>query len=239
VTLDEAYAALGLRPPWDWEEYVRERHAAHYPKQRKLIAEGAYDRRIGSSTHMLVELYLDLEKANRTVSPMAVTKIRFVVNCLNKKHAQALKQQLALLHAQLGLYVNLDQVEFMSFNATNVRGRRYPSWGIFCDHFVKENYDGEFSQRATGPYRYIRRLKASVIGLAMNYSEPTIQAYDRDDNLMLSMPMSEVNDVLKSSECPIELDLGNGSANYSSVSYPAWSEGVIKNTIHYTLAFNV
>ena len=239
MTLDEAYEDLGLKPPEEWEEHVRERHASHYSKQRKLVAEEAYDRRIGSTTHMLVELYLDLEKANRTVSPMSVTKIRFVVMCLNKTHAAELKRQLAWLHQQLGLYVNLGQVEFLSFNATNLSGRRYPSWGIFCDHHVKENFNGEFQQRATGPYRYIRSLKAGHIGPAMNYSQPTVQAYDRDDNLVCSMPMGEVNDVLKTCECPIQLDLGNGSVNYSPVTYPAWSEGAIKSTINYTLAFNV
>lgn len=239
MTLDEIYVRLKLKPPWEWEEHVRTQHAARYAQQRQLVPAESHDRRIGSTTHMLTELYLDLEKANRTVSPMAVTKIRFVVMCLNSSHAKAMQQQLEWLHKQLGLYVNLAQVEFVAFNATNIRGRRFPSWGIFCDHYVKEHHDGEHEQRSIGPYRYIRRLKAGSIGPAMNYGQPTVQAYDRDNNLMCSMPVSEVNDVLKSAECPVELDLGNGSTSYSPVSYPAWSDGAIKSTINYTLAFNL
>lgn len=229
MTLDDAYARLGLKPPWEWEEHVRERHDARYANQRKVVGATAYDRRIGSTLHMLIELYLDLENANRTVSPMVVTKIKFLVMCLNKGHAKEMKAQLAWLHQQLQLYVNLEQVDFTSFNAESLRGRRFPSWGIFCDHFVKEQTNG--ADRATGPFRYIRQMTAVADGAVI--------AKDRDDNVVCTMPFTEVNDVLKVAECPILLDLGNGSVNYTPVSYPAWADGAVRACINYTQAFQV
>jgi hypothetical protein len=183
---------------------------------------------------MLIELYLDLEKANRTVSPMVVTKIKFLVVCLNKNHAEMMKRQLAWLHQQLQLYVNLEQVDFTPFNAESVRGRRFPSWGIFCDHHVKEQANN--GNRATGPFRYIRRMTAEAHG---SMYDQTVNAYDRDDNVICTMPFTEVNDVLKVAECPIRLDLGGGSSNYTPVAYPAWSEGAVKTCINYTQAFQV
>jgi hypothetical protein len=234
VTLDDAYTRLGLKPPWEWEERVRERHDARYATQRKVVGATAYDRRIGSTLHMLIELYLDMEKANRTVSPMVVTKIKFLVMCLNKGHAKEMKNQLAWLHQQLPLYVNLGQADFIPFNAESVRGRRFPSWGIFCDHHVKEQVSG--GDRATGPFRYIRRMTAgdSILGY-----DGTVNAFDRDENLVCTMPFTEVNDVLKVAECPILLDLGGGSVDYTPVSYPAWADGAVSSCINYTQAFQV
>lgn len=231
VTLDDAYDALGFKPPWDWEERVRERHGKRYVLD--MPYEGDTDRRIGSSLHMLIELYLDLEKANRTVPVGARSKIKFCVICLNKQHAQGLRSHLAFLHQRLNKYVSLEQVEFTLFNDVDgIRGRLFPSWGVFCDHSVKEAAIG--LERASGPYRYIRQIYPDP-------DQPNIfSCFDRDDNLICQTFGEEVNAILKSAECPIVFaGVASGRKSMRDIAYPAWSENQFQPNLRYMVPFEV
>ena len=238
MDLDDAYQALGLKPPWDHEERVRERHDAQSAKRLGAVTQQSYDRAIGSTQHMLIELYLDLERANRTISPMDVGKINFLVVVLNKVMAEELKRKLTFLHSQLNLYVNVDQVRFMPHNRLEaLRGhRKFPSWGIFCDNSVKENVLD--LDRPSGPFRYIRRLQAiNTIGQWSGITEEW-EAFDRDNNLVCRLPNLEINEILKGSECPIVMGIASGPT-YDPVAYPAWSEEPILSLINYKSPFQL
>ena len=240
MTLDDAYQALGLKPPWEHEERIRDRHAAQFAKQLRARTQQSYDRAIGSTQHMLIELYLDLEQANRTVSPTDIGKIKFLVVVLNESMANSLRQQLAFLHSQLKLYVSLSQVKFLPYNKMeSLRGSRLPSWGVFCDNSVKENILD--LDRPSGPFRYIRRLVAKQnISMGGFHGVPEeFEAFDRDDNLVCRLPNLEINDILKGAECPIIMGVGHTARNYEPVSYPAWSEDHFQSTLNYKPQFKV
>lgn len=237
MTLDDAYQALGLKTPWDHEERIRERHEQRYAKELQARPQQSYDRAIGSTQHMLIELYLDVEKANRTVSPMLTPKISFLVVTLHRDMAEELKRKLTWLHSQLKLYVNLEQVRFVPHNmADSLRGRKFPSWGVFCDNSVNENV--AHRDRPTGPFRYIRKLVAQT----MSNGTKQYEAYDRDDSLLCTLTDSEINEILKDAECPIVLNTGlltPSSLHYKPVAYPAYSEEPFLTFIHHKAPFDV
>ena len=242
MLLDDAYQALGLKPPWDHEDRVRERHDARFAKRLGVQTQQSYDRAIGSTQHMLIELYLDIERANRTVNPMNVGKITFLLVCLNRDMAEELKRKLTFLHSQLNLYVNVDQVRFLPHNMLEtLRGvSKIPSWGIFCDNSVKENVLD--LDRPSGPFRYIRKLQATkcLPSVGGHHSVTTEwEAFDRDDNLVCTLPNLEINEILKGSECPIVMGITTGGLPYEPVAYPAWSEEPLNHLINYRTPFKV
>lgn len=236
MTLDDAYQALGLKPPWDHEQRIRDRHELRYARELQARPQQSYDRAIGSTQHMLIELYLDVERANRTVSPINSPKISFLVVTLHRDMAEELKRKLTWLHSQLQLYVNLEQVRFVPHNMIDsLRGRRFPSWGVFCDNSVNENVANR--DRPIGPFRYIRKLEARPSAQGKRY-----EAYDRDGNLLFMIPDAEINDILKDAECPIILNTGllaPSSMNYKPVAYPAYSEEPILPLIQHKAPFDV
>lgn len=233
MLLDDAYQALGLKPPWDHEERIRDRHEAQFAKRVRMRTQGSYDRAIGSTQHMLIELYLDIERANRLVNPMSVGKIKFLVVVLNKTMSRQLQQKLAFLHEQLNLYVSLKQVQFIPYHMMeSLRGKKFPSWGVFCDNSVKENILD--LERANGPYRYIREIHPSPT------MEDVFDCSDRDANLVCSVVKSEVNDILAVAECPITFTTAPlATSGYKPVSYPAWAKDEFLSSLIYRMPFQV
>jgi hypothetical protein len=200
-------------PPWDWEDKMR-RHDA-FPRET--------NRRIGSTTSMLIELYLDLDSAHREISPIHYDRIQFAVICQNPSMTMGF---LHWIHQKLNLSVNLHKVDWgSSQELAKKRGRFLPSWGVFCDHHVKEISLG--TERPYGPFRYIRALTERPVTRIFD-------AFDRDGNLILTVPHEEVNDILRIAECPIQLKV-KGSKN--PVVYPAWSESPLAQQIQHKELF--
>jgi hypothetical protein len=110
-----------------------------------------------------------------------------------------------------------------------LKGRVFSSWGVFCDHLVKEQSLGTL--RATGPYRYIRRIRPDPT------QEGVFSCFDRDDNLICQTFAQEVNSILKCAECPVVFTgLARGIRD---IAYPAWSENQFQPNLRYMVPFEV
>ena len=228
VLLETAYMGLGFKLPWVWEENTRSRTTTHH--------FWGSNRNIGSTYHMLIELYLDMDRCSNEVPLGIQHRVQFVVICLNQHHAESLESRLAFIHRRLSLRVNLRQVEFRVFNNVNLAGSQFVSWGVFCDHMVKEQALG--LERAANPYRFIREIKMSPV------KEGMFDCYDRENKLVCQTYASEINDILKTSECPVTFTVEPKNSMHfggraAATAYPAWAEKPFQDILTYKPQFEV
>ena len=166
-------------------------------------------RRIGSSIHMLVELYLDFADAVRLTPLWERHRIRFLVVCLHADQGRDFRNLLKRIHLVLKQDVDLDAVRFFpeGSDVDRLRGHEWHSWGIFCDHAVKELYSVE---RSVGPYRLVRSLeRGSAIWTAR----------DREGQVVCHLTDNGMRDLVDASPCPITYQ---PDSKVSPVTYPTW-----------------
>jgi hypothetical protein len=203
MKLHEAYERLGLLSPVE-----HERRASRVT----VLPDGAHDqRRTGASTRTLVEMYLDHERALRSVGYSVSHKVKLLFVCLYPEHGRRLRGNLERIHSILDLDVDLKQVTFFPCDGSSnlVRHTTHYSWGIFCDHAVKE---AEGYDRARGPYGLIRTIKKNRQGRYV--------ALDRDDRLVCQMTERGAHDLINHSTCPVNFQ---PSPSVAATTYPAWT----------------
>lgn len=189
MTLTDAYERLQWDAPLSYE--------------RTMFGSGlspSFPRGIGTSVHMLIELYLDMCRSQGSL----VGRAQFLVQCLSPEQGRELRDWLLKIHQALDLDVDLGYVRFAPFGRSmeRLRGEVWHSWAIFCDHAVKE--DGlSKTDRNVGPYGLIRRLEPA------EPIEPSIRsfwrAYDRDGHFMVALTENGKNDLMDTATCPITL----------------------------------
>lgn len=161
----------------------------------------AFPRGIGTSGQMLLELYLDMHRVNRSsLHP----PVQFLTLCLSANHARHLRNELSFIDRRLGLHVNLDFVRFWPYknNVDHLRGDTWYSWAVFCDHAVKE-VEGWRADRNTCPYSFARR----VAPFGEHWT-----AYDRDGGLVGALTSRGKNELIDRATTPITVDVGAGLA---------------------------
>lgn len=178
--------------------------------ERSALGEGptpAFPRGIGTSVHMLLEVYLDMHKDQR--NPLHAPA-EFLVLCLSQRQARTLREGLDRIHAYLDLDVDLERVRFWPHNldAERLRGVVWYSWAVFCDHAVKE-VDGWQADRNIGPYGLIRR----VVPFGENW-----KAYDRDGRLIGALTTRGKNNLIDRATCPITVE-GPSTTTYAATDY--------------------
>ena len=218
MKLADAYERIRLKPlvPFERGEGVLVRRAVG----------GVGIRGIGSSVHMLVELYLDLADALREVALWERHRVRFLVVCLDHHQARDFRGVLEQIHGTLDQDVALDQISFFpeTSDEQRLRGYEWHSWGVFCDHAVKERHDLE---RSVGPYRLVRSLERGSSAWV---------ARDRDGGLVCHLTDDGMRDLVDASPCPITY---RPDPKVVPVTYPAWSSFGDRIDIRLTRAFQL
>lgn len=203
MTLHEAYERLGLLSPVEHERTA---------SRRMVFPDGTESapRRTGASMRTIVEMYLDHERAVRSVGYVNSHKVKFLFVCLGSEHGEILRRYLREVHEVLDLDVDPAQVRFFPHdgNANAVRGTRYRTWGVFCDHTVKERQGFE---RPLGPYGLVRTIRGQQDGI--------FAALDRDDRLVCKLTEKGSHDLISHSTCPVHFQ---PAPDVSSTTYPAW-----------------
>jgi hypothetical protein len=179
-----------------------------------------FPRGIGTSAHMLIELYLDMHKDQRDPLNRAA---QFLVVCKSGEQGQYLRGWLVRIHRVLDLNVDLDRVRFWPYgrDPDKLRGDKWYSWAIFCDHAVKWV---EEDDRNTGPYALVRRLSPTERHVKPG-EPPNWKAYDRDGRFLGLLTDAGKNDLLDQATCPITLD-GPNSTTYAAFMDPEVSRFV-------------
>jgi len=202
-----SYLTVGRRPSKGYKKsmrltdaYERLQWGAPLSFERAALGQGAtppFPRGIGTSVHMLTELYLDMVASRDS----AFQRNYFLVECLSAAQAQALRTWLVKIHHALDLDVDLEHVRFApsTGNREHLRGYTWYSWAVFCDHSVKE--DGKFeADRNVGPYGLIRRLEPY-----QGPKGPCWKAYDRDGRYLGALTDDGKSDLMDTATCPITL----------------------------------
>jgi len=176
MRLTDAYRTL------QWSAY--ERKARGYP------------RGVGTSAHMLIELYLDMARSQSAHDGHA----EFLVECTSSKQGRELREWLEHIDQVLDQGVDLGRVRFWPTgnNSDRLRGVRWFSWAIFCDHAVKERGHPE-ADRNMGPYGLVRRLEPR------SGQETLWEAYDRDDQFLGLLTEEGKTELIDMAACPITL----------------------------------
>jgi hypothetical protein len=218
MKLADAYEHVRLRPlvPFERDEDTIIRRSV----------QGFESRCIGSTTHMLIELYLDLADAFREVALWDRHRIRFLVVCLSCYQGRQLRKLLEQIHRVLDQDVILDRVNFFpeASDARWLSGSEWYSWGVFCDHAVKEKHD---LKRSTGPYRLVRSLEREL---------STWTARDRDGGLVCHLTDDGMRELVDASPCPITYC---PDPQVLPVTYPAWSGFRNQVNLRLTKAFQL
>jgi hypothetical protein len=160
---------------------------------------------------MLVELYLDLDLATKAAGLRDPARVRFIVICPQPQVGRYLLDWLRTIHEKLKLDVDLGRVTFFSISdrSNRLRGIPWRSWGVFCDHTVKEQ---EGFERPRGPYGLIRRVIQGDGG--------SWEAFDRDHRHVCRLTQNGVDALIDAATCPITCVSRNGTP---AVTFPAWS----------------
>lgn len=175
---------------------------------------------IGTSAHMLIEMYLDMHEAGRNfVRPSA----DFLVICQDCQSGQYLRRWLERIHHTLGLNVAPAQdVRFFPLEGGNLemlRGIKWYSWSVFCDHAVKED---DSLERNTGPYRLVRGVQ--------QFQDHWI-ARDRDDRQVCRLTKKGVDELIEASTSPITM------YTKSPVTYPAYQAEFLNSRVRLKRSF--
>jgi len=215
MKLAEAYQRLQLVPPLEHERNVME------------ACESTLDlRRLGTSVRTLVELYLDLELALKSLGFANAHKAKFLMVCLSPGQAEYLRHELHHIHAFLDLDVDIAQVRFFPHEASEnlVRQHRYYTWGVFCDHAVKE-LSGQ--ERTFGPYGLVRSIKRD----GDHYV-----ALDRDHRRVCHLTKKGVFSLIAESTCPIHF---RPSPSTAPTTFAAWSRPDLDTLVRMTRAYEL
>lgn len=155
-----------------------------------------YPRGIGTSAHMLIELYLDMARSQSAYDGHA----EFLVECTSSQQGRQLRELLEHIDQVLNQGVDLGRVRFWPTGNTSdrLRGVRWFSWAIFCDHAVKEKGQNK-GDRNMGPYGLVRRLEPHP------GSEPLWEAYDRDGEFLGLLTEEGKAELVDMATCPITL----------------------------------
>lgn len=201
MTLDDAYQELNLAPPLEWE------------MSRSATLPIGWDqdplRGSGTTTQTLVEMYLDLQLANRVAGTRQRNKVKFLCVTEDKDAAKELRRQFSSIHAQLAGDLTLSQVRFMprAKLQRQLSGERYYSWAVFCDHHVKEA-DGH--RRSDGPFRFARRLEAQEDG--------NVLVKDRDNEIIGLTDHKTAQQIMDAKTTPMSYQV---SPKVKPATYPA------------------
>ena len=95
-----------------------------------------------------------------------------------------------------------------------VRRHLYRTWGVFCDHAVKE-LNG--SERTFGPYGLVRSIDRETRG---QYT-----ARDRDGKRVCLLTKKGVDDLIKQSTCPVQF---GPSPDVAPTTFGAWTRPDLK-----------
>jgi len=201
MLLREAYERLEWDTPLAFERAGLRTAAAH----------GHGPRNVGTSAHMLIELYLDMERAHR-VGGYQVGAPEFVVLCKDPAQGRYLRRWLQTIHGTLQLDVDVSRVRLLplDMNMDRLRGVQFYSWAVFCDHAIKDN-DRE---RNLGPYRLVRKVEKE--------GEDRWVAYDRDANRVCRLTKKGMDDLANATTCPLTIEERPGTG----VTYPAYQGSV-------------
>jgi hypothetical protein len=209
MRLAEAYKKLKLEPSVTHELGMASRLALGPGSSMRSV------RRLGTSTRMLIEMYLDLD-ASRTRGARSPIRGdsgcgRLLVICFHSSQGQQLLEDLRTIHRTLDLEVDLKRVLFATVkdDSDRLRGVEFRSWGVFCDHLVKEQMGIE---RPLGPYGLIRRVVQGDGG--------SWKAFDRDHQLVCHLTPKGVESLTNGSTCPVTYVYRDGT---SAVTFPAWN----------------
>jgi hypothetical protein len=205
---------MGLDPPW---EHEKKGVARGMDPSTGMISLLASNRRTGSTTHMLLELYLDLEEAQRRAGTLHRHKVQFVVIVNASSYISTVRGTLRSIHSVLDRDVDIGRVEYFPVGvpANQVRGRRIRSWGVFCDHYVKESSGHE---RLSGPWCYARKIR--------RVAEGVFQGYDRDGVELGLLNSAGCKDVLRRTQVPITTNfiMAAETIARNEMTYPAYQQ---------------
>jgi len=190
VRLAEAYNQLQWEDPL---EYAQKRRAK------------GHERGLGTSSLMLVELYLDMHLDQ---SSLLRGPVDFLVLCESASSGSKLRDRLEAISDGLKLPVDLDKVRFFPFEKDVKSLGTKMSWSIFCDHSVKK---GE--PRLTGPTALIRKVE---LGRPTKQGERCWGAYSRDHERVALLPQKGKEDVLKLASCPLTVIEGGNEVTHSA-----------------------
>lgn len=213
MELAEAYERLNFAPPVAYEQAIL-----------AMGTEGL--RRIGTSMRTMIELYLDLALARKAVPIRDRHRVRFLCVCLSPLQAEYLAKQLAFVHEALSLDVDLERVRFFPYDARDsiIRGDSYYTWGVFCDHAVKE-LSG--AQRNYGPYGLVRYVE--------KIGDDVFEARDRDGCKLCLLTKDGAHELLDETTCPITYDPGGAAPT----TFGAWMRGDLQQCIRMQKAFDL
>jgi len=187
---------------------------------RTAEAHGHAPVNIGTSAHMLIEMYLDMAKAAQNLMRPSAD---FLVICQNSQSGQYLRRWLERIHQTLHLNIDPKQdVRFFPLDGGNmemVRGITWYSWAVFCDHSVKET---ENLERNMGPYRLVRGVQ--------QFQDHWI-ARDRDDRQICRLTKKGVDELIEASTSPITIH------TKSPVTYPAYQAEFLNSRVRLKRAF--
>lgn len=194
MKLADAYGRLQWGTPTTYEQ----------TQTRNLRDVAKIPPNIGTSAHMLIELYLDMAADHHT------KPAQWLVVCADTGDAKYLRKWLGRIDDELQLPVQVDRVLFFPLvpgNAEILRGYTWYSWAIFCDHSVKEN-DGH--ERNLAPYRFVRSVEP-VDGFWI--------ARDRDHDVVCHLTNEGMNELVDAATCPVTI-IHDDMIN-TEVTYPA------------------
>lgn len=192
MRLREAYDRL------EWGDTVSYERAGIQRARR----HGFGARGVGTSAHMLIEMYLDMDRAYRAAGPREAPA-EFLVVCPHVQLGRYLRGWLETIHRRLGLDVETSRVRFMPLDqvARVARERRWYSWAVYCDHAVK---DGG-RKRNLIPYRFVRSVERVSCGW---------QARDRDGDKVCELTDEGCTALADAATCPLTMLGGESPATY-------------------------
>jgi hypothetical protein len=194
MLLREAYERLEWDNPLAFERASLQRWAGRPEVQGP--------RHVGTSAHMLIEMYLDMERAYR-IGGAAQAPPEFVVVCKDVRAGKYLRRWLETIHGTLNLDVDTARVRFLPLSKMeeHIRGRWWFSWAIYCDHAVKDDEQ----ERNLGPYRLVRALVRR---------DGRWEARDRDANVVCRLTDKGRTDLANAATCPVTVQHGTVGTTY-------------------------
>lgn len=205
MDLKSAYSKLGMKDP------------LLFSLEDGLV-DGEGPRQTGATSHMLIEMLLDLKEAEATLSIRDRSRLSFICVCHSSDSGRDLRGQLEKYNKALGLNVSMTRVRFIlrDIPEGRLRGETFYSWGIYADHYVKEQI--EVGDRLVGPYMLARRIEWVQDG--------EFKVYDRDGNYLLSVDREGAFSIVDEASCPISLISG---PNVAPVCIAAWKDRKFKS----------
>jgi hypothetical protein len=218
MSLDAVYAKLGLDPALEWE--------TKSGVQPDVGWDDLGKRRTGTTLQMLVEMYLDLYEANRRVGLQERHKVKFLCITLHRNQSHELRKTFENIHSHLQLDLLLKQVKFITADKIEhdqLRGSRFYSWAVFCDHSVKETNG---LARNDGPFRFTRTLEKQ--------GEDRWMAFDRDGEIIGLVDGESQKEILQASPCPITVSY---QTRVKPTTYPGFMNAEFNQVVSLSRAF--